>query len=212
MSPGAAPAEPAQAEPAPAASGRPARPAEVGQRSRILDAALSSMSERGSAGTSMRRVAAACGLNVATIYHYFPSKADLLRAVIEERRYGERMAVEQPPIDPSLQPRDRLIALLEWVWAETQTEHTVLRLILGESVRGDDTARQSARSLIEALDQGLERWMDDGFPELAERGIGPAVAGRLVRRQLLALESEHLATGAANGSAAVTELATALFA
>ena len=45
-------------------------------RTRILDAALALMSEQGSAGASMRQLAAACGLNVATIYHYFPSKAD----------------------------------------------------------------------------------------------------------------------------------------
>jgi len=37
-------------------------------------------------------------------------------------------------------------------------------------------------------------------------------AGRLIRRQLLALEAEHLATGAADGTAAASELATALFA
>ena len=48
------------------------------QRGRILDAALALMSESGSAGASMRQLAAACGLNVATLYHYFPSKADLL--------------------------------------------------------------------------------------------------------------------------------------
>jgi AcrR family transcriptional regulator len=186
-------------------------PAEAGQRSRILDAALGLMSERGSAGTSMRRVAGACGLNVASIYHYFPSKADLLRAVIEERRYGERMAAEEPSIDRSLDAHQRFVALIEWVWAQTQTEHTVLRLVLGEGVRGDETARQSARDLITALDQGLASWMASGFPELAARGIEPAVAGRLIRRQLLALEAEHLATGAADGSDAARELATALF-
>ena len=51
-------------------------------RARILDAALSLMSEHGVAGTSMRMLAGECGLNVATLYHHFPSKADLLRAVL----------------------------------------------------------------------------------------------------------------------------------
>ncbi|MGH9212375.1 MAG: TetR/AcrR family transcriptional regulator [Acidimicrobiales bacterium] len=184
---------------------------DAGQRRRILDAALSLMSEQGSAGTSMRRVAAACGLNVATIYHYFPSKAELLRAVIEERRYGERLAAEEPPIDPSLGAHDRLVALIEWVWAQTQTEHTVLRLALGEGVRGDPTAQQSTRELVATLDAGLTAWMAQGFPELTERGIDPVDAGRLIRRQLLALEAEYLATGAADGRAAATDVAAALF-
>jgi AcrR family transcriptional regulator len=186
-------------------------PGDAGQRSRILDTALRLMSERGSAGTSMRRLAGACGLNVATIYHYFPSKADLLRAVIEERRYGERMAVEDPPIDTSAPPHDRLVRLLDWMWAQTQSEHTVLRLILGEGVRGDATARQSARELVGALDEGITAWMAHGYPELADQGITAAAAGRLIRRQLLALEAEHLAPGSADGHTAATELATALF-
>ena len=45
----------------------------VDQRGRILDAALRLMAEQGSVGASMRQLAAACDLNVATIYHYFPS-------------------------------------------------------------------------------------------------------------------------------------------
>ncbi|HEY3143981.1 MAG TPA: TetR/AcrR family transcriptional regulator [Acidimicrobiales bacterium] len=184
---------------------------EVGQRSRIVDAALSLMSQRGAAGTSMRQLATACGLNVATIYHYFPSKADLLRAVIEERRYGERIATEDPPIDSNLPPRQRLEALLIWVWDQTQTEHTVLRLVLGEGVRGDVTAQQSARDLIAALERGMVSWMERGFPELADRGVDPAGAGRLIRRHLLALEAEHLATGHADGASAATELAAILF-
>ena len=74
-------------------------------RTRILDAALALMSGQGSAGVSMRQLAAACNLNVATIYHYFPSKADLLRSVMEERRYDERLDRDAPVLDPS--PRDR---------------------------------------------------------------------------------------------------------
>ena len=59
------------------------------------------VSERGAAGTSMRRLAAACGLNVATIYHYFPSKADLLRAAHRgaalRRADGHRRSRPSPP-------------------------------------------------------------------------------------------------------------------
>ncbi len=59
------------------------------QRDRILDATLALMARGGAHGTSMRAVASACGLNVATLYHYFPSKRDLLRAAIEHRRAAE---------------------------------------------------------------------------------------------------------------------------
>ncbi len=183
----------------------------AGQRSRILDAALTLVSELGSAGTSMRRLASACGVNVATIYHYFPSKADLLRALIEERRYGERMAVEEPPIDASLRPNERLASFVRWVADRTLEEEVVLRLLLGEGLRSDPTARQSANDLLAALDGALVGWLADGFPELARRGLAPVVVAHLVRRSLLALVTEHLATGSADVGAHAGDLAAVVF-
>jgi len=186
--------------------------AEPNQRSRILDAALELVSELGAAGTSMRRLAAACGLNVATIYHYFPSKADLLRALIEERRYGERMATEEPPMDPALPPRERLATLLVWVTERTLEEGAVLRLILGDGLRGDPTARQSASELVAALDEVAAGWLTAGFPELAARPLPAELGGRLIRRTLLAVITEHLATGQADARAHADDLAAVLFA
>jgi AcrR family transcriptional regulator len=185
--------------------------ADAGPRGRILDTALTLMSQLGSAGTSMRRLASACGLNVATIYHYFPSKADLLRALIEERRYGERLATEEPAIDAALPPGGRLAAFFRWVAERTLDEEIVLRLLLGESLRGDATARDTAVGLLTELDVGLAAWLADGFPELRARGIAPELAGRLVRRSLLALVTEHLATGSTDVDAHATELARVMF-
>jgi AcrR family transcriptional regulator len=181
------------------------------QRSRILDAALALVSELGAAGTSMRRLASACGLNVATIYHYFPSKADLLRALIEERRYGERMATDEPPMDPALPPRARLATLFAWVAERTLEECAVLRLILGEGLRGDPTARQSAAELVSALDEVAARWMAAGFPELARTSTSPEVVGRLVRATLLAVVTERLATGSSDIAGHADDLAAAVF-
>ena len=179
----------------------------AGPRGRILDAALALVSELGAAGTSMRRLAAACGLNVATIYHYFPSKADLLRALIEERRYGERMATEDPPADPDLPPAERLEAFFAWLAARTLEEDTILRLLVGEGLHGNETARQSARALVDATDAAVAAWLAAGFPELA---LPPPVASRLVRGALLALVTEHLATGAGDQDAYGRALAAAL--
>jgi AcrR family transcriptional regulator len=159
----------------------------------------------------MRRLAAACGLNVATIYHYFPSKADLLRALIEERRYGERMASEDPPIDAARPPHERLATLVRWVAERTLEEEAVLRLILGEGLRGNATARRSAVELVGALDATATSWLATGFPELADRGTPPEVAARLVRRTLLAVVTEQLATGSADVASHADDLATALF-
>lgn len=162
------------------------------QRARILDAALALMSEQGSAGSSMRQLAAACDLNVATLYHYFPSKADLLRSVIDERRYDERLAADSPPLDAAAPPRERLATLLGWIWVHALEEEAVWRLLIGESLRGDETAAASAATVVAALADGLEQWLVDGFPELS---TDPRAAARIMRGQVFALVVEHLAVG-----------------
>jgi AcrR family transcriptional regulator len=180
-------------------------------RTRILDAALTLMSEQGSAGASMRQLATACGLNVATIYHYFPSKADLLHSVMEERRYGERLSVDAPPLDATLPPRVRLATLLEWLWANALDEEAVWRLLIGESIRGETEAASSATVLVDALAIALEAWLADGFPEVT--GDRPALA-RVIRGHVFALVVEHLALGAVSPVVArerAEELAAVVF-
>jgi AcrR family transcriptional regulator len=163
------------------------------QRGRILDEALHLMAEQGSAGASMRQLATACDLNVATLYHYFPSKADLLESVVRERRYGERLALDPLPLDLSAAPRVRFVALFDWLWANALEEQAVWRLIVGEAVRGEAAATRAAAEVVELLGATLERWLDAGFPELdGDR----AVLARVVRGQVFALVVEHLALGA----------------
>jgi AcrR family transcriptional regulator len=186
----------------------PAGVAESTQRARILAAALTLVSETGAAGTSMRRLASACGLNVATIYHYFPSKADLVRAVVEEQRYGERLASDDPPLAAGLPPVERFVRFFTWVVGETLEEDTVLRLLVGEGMRGDRVARDAARSLLSALDATLATWLADGFPEVPS--VRRPVAARLVRRTLLSVVTEHLATGHDDRGGAADDLAVAL--
>ena len=118
------------------------------QRTRILDTALALMGEQGASTTSMRQLARACEINVATLYHYFPSKSDLLRAVIEERGWGEDL--ESPtgaPVPRRGAPATRLANLLAWVASEAMAAEAVWRLFLGEAVHSDPDAMATARQL-----------------------------------------------------------------
>jgi AcrR family transcriptional regulator len=133
------------------------------QRERILDIALGLMSEHGAGATSMRQLAAACGVNVAAIYYYFPSKAELLRSVIEERRYGLRLR-ELPEVDTTLAPRERLVALILAMADGAMEEEAIWRLLLGEGLRGDETALAVGRELLAALEPALEAWLVELFP------------------------------------------------
>lgn len=168
-------------------------------RTRILDAALALMGDRGVAGTSMRQLAAASGLNVATIYHYFPSKADVLRAVIAERRYGERLVTELPPVEPSLPPVERFGALFEWFWTRALEEESVWRLLVGEAIRGEPAAAATAAELVDTVGEVLQAWLVTGFPEVT---VPAASFARVIQSQVFALVVEHLVLGRVTPSVA----------
>jgi AcrR family transcriptional regulator len=69
--------------PAPRQRRKKARPQE------LLDAALQLFVERGFASARMEEVAARAGVSKGTLYLYYPSKEELLKAVIRERLSNE---------------------------------------------------------------------------------------------------------------------------
>jgi TetR/AcrR family transcriptional regulator, cholesterol catabolism regulator len=56
-------------------------------RQKVLDAAARLFRDKGYAGTTMRDVAARCGIRAASLYYHFPSKDDILAEVFD---YGVR--------------------------------------------------------------------------------------------------------------------------
>lgn len=160
----------------------------VDQRARILEIALQLMAEGGVHAMSMRRLANACGLNVATLYHYFPSKSDLLHQVISDQRYEAQLA-QRPPVDPALPLADRLAELLRWIWAEMITQDDMWRLLLGESLRGAPDALTSAAELSATFEAALARWIDELLPDLAG---DPAALARVLRGLIYGFFVENL--------------------
>jgi AcrR family transcriptional regulator len=168
-------------------------------RERILDAAFGLTAGEQASGLSMRRLADACGLNVATLYHHFPSKADLLRAVLEERGYPRRMGEEGPPasVGEAEGERERLRRLVAWLWQEALAEEAAWRLLIAEGLRGEPAAREEAGRLLDLLEPALVGWLAEAAPSLgAGPGAGADRAARLVRATVLTLAVEHLAVGA----------------
>lgn len=167
----------------------PSAAASVDQRTRILDVALTLMGDQGAQPTSMRQLANACGINVATLYHYFPSKTDLIRAVIEERRYSEHLAATDLPVARRGSPRARLAALLRFLGTASLAEETVWRLILGEAVHNEPAAVGVARQLTADVAEALHRWLPELLPEYG--GDLDALV-TVLRSQLLAMLVEVL--------------------
>jgi len=163
----------------------------IDQRARILDTALHLMAANGAHAMSMRSLAAACDLNVATLYHYFGSKADLLAQVVAHRDYPDLLP-EIPPVDAELPPRARLAALLAWLWGEMATQDDMWRLLLGESLRGDGAALGAAADLSILFESALTRWLTVLFADLSSE---PVVTARVLRGVIYGFFIEHLPLG-----------------
>ncbi|HVB91822.1 MAG TPA: TetR/AcrR family transcriptional regulator [Acidimicrobiales bacterium] len=160
-------------------------------RQRILQIALSLMSQKGVDGTSMRDLASATGLNVASLYHYFPSKRDLLEAVLSERGYlpvgaGWHMPKDEPA------PEDPLAALLSDILGSMFEIDDFVRLMVGEAMRGEETARAMGLDLFTTFHASIEEWVKEHRPDLAERTGAPAVA-RLLSTMVVGIFVSHAA-------------------
>jgi AcrR family transcriptional regulator len=164
----------------------------VVQRQHILTTALSLMAQRGVAGTSMRDLAGATGLNVATLYHYFPSKRELLVAVLAERGFLEDLAAPATPAALTHDPATGLGALLADMLESMLEVEDFVRLMMGEVMRGDETAHSVGTELFDAVQQSLEHWLDENEPNLSTVPGAPAVA-RMLRAMLIGLFFEHVA-------------------
>jgi AcrR family transcriptional regulator len=172
-------------------------------RSRILHIALSLMAQRGVDGTSMRDLAAAAGLNVASLYHYFPSKRDLLEAVLVEHGFF--------PVQASSESRDGRTAdsplevLLNEILVSMFEVEDFVRLMIGEAIRAESTARSVGLDLFTTFRTSIEDWIRRNRPDLDER-VGAAAVARLLSAVIVGVFVEH-ASGVLDDGQDVTALA-----
>lgn len=167
------------------------------KRSQILAAAAELIASHGVEGMTMRQLASACDLNIATLYHYFGSKADLLGAIVDERHYDTGLRELALPVDTDLAPRPRLAAFFTQLADQSLGELRLWRLLIGESLRDDAVALAEARRLSGALEQAVDRWLGELFPELDGDPATPERADTtsVVTGQLLAVFLEELLLG-----------------
>jgi AcrR family transcriptional regulator len=187
------------------------------RKQQILELSLELMAKKGVTGTSMRDIAAAASINIATLYHYFPSKADLLKAVLQDKGYlqelsGERAGQGSPTTRAtgSMQSRNLSTTQSDAKSSESHSRggglpdllasimdsviglEDFVRLMLGESLRGDETALAVGKELLFATQASLERWIEETEPALCQR-VDPASLARMLRALIVGLFFEHIA-------------------
>jgi AcrR family transcriptional regulator len=159
------------------------------QRERILDATLALMARSGANGTSMRSVAAACGLNVATLYHYFPSKRDLLEAAIAHRRAAD-FPVSPFPEGLAGSVEERLGALLDHLFVGMTLEEDLWRALIAEAIHGDDDVYEPLLETANAFELALAGWLESLCPDAP--GLHDPAVVRAIRNAVIGVLVEHL--------------------
>jgi AcrR family transcriptional regulator len=81
-------------------------------RDRLVDSGRYLFWERGFAGTSMAELLAHAGVNSGSFYHFFESKEDLLRAVLEAYVKALRPMIVDPAFATTEDPVGRIFAIL----------------------------------------------------------------------------------------------------
>jgi len=147
------------------------------------------MSQRGVDGTSMRDLAAATGLNVASLYHYFPSKRDLLEAILVEQGILPFQARRGETGDP--EPTS-LTDLLADILASMFDVEDFVRLMVSEAMRGEATARAVGADLFASFETSIAEWVADNRRDLDGR-VGAGSVARLLSAMVVGIFIQHAA-------------------
>ena len=93
----------------------PAEVASAGARGQMLDSALRLFAEQGFGGTSVRDIAAACGVQPANLYAHFPSKGHLLAEICRVGHEEFLRSMRSALLEAGNEPRAQVAA---WVRAQ----------------------------------------------------------------------------------------------
>jgi AcrR family transcriptional regulator len=133
-------------------------------QSRVVAAAFETLRKRGYRGATTRAVAEAGGFRPGLIFYYFDSLDDLLVAALAESS-RERLDRYAAAVEDASSPAELLSVLRRIYEEDVASGHIrVVSELVGASVSNDD--------LREPVLELMQPWV-----ELAERGVGRAIAG-----------------------------------
>ena len=172
-----------------------------------MEAAISVMSERGYAATSIQEVAERVGVLKGSLYHYFSSKEELLERILEES-HRDSSGIAERIATLGLDPGDELFTYLHElaVWYLTHVERANIYFAEGRHLTGErrERVRERGRQFAGHIADLLDRARESG-------AIAIAVDPTIVRRFVIgSLNNVRTWKGSANPPAAtVDELADA---
>ncbi|MGH2693793.1 MAG: TetR/AcrR family transcriptional regulator [Actinomycetota bacterium] len=160
------------------------------RRDDILKASLHLFARKGFHGTSMRDIAREAEITEGLIYHYFASKRDLFRAIIEEHSFLPILRT-LPDLAEQLDLRALLIVLARGFFDVLRQNTELTRLLLQEvQVFPEEKEAFFADAVGQSITE-LARVLDQKMSEKARSQVDPQVAARLFFNSLLAFFVEQ---------------------
>lgn len=153
----------------------------------LLDAALDLFVERGFAATRSEDVAARAGVSKGTLYLYYPSKEELLKAVISHNVVNQ-IAEGSEIIRQFKGTSSELLAMVLLLWWERigETRASGIIKLMTSEVRNfpevaqfyvDEVVTPSNQMLAEVIQRGVDRGEFRGVnvPEVVHALVGPLI-------------------------------------
>ena len=157
------------------------------RRRQILDAARKLFARNGFHATSIRDVHREVGVSDGLLYHYFPSKIDLLHAVLEEafaHMAHKRLAADVPPGTPVPQI---LVESARRVWQRWTSMEDVMRILLSHHQVLTEAGDFSLAATFVRSQGGLADLLAARIRAGEMRPMDPVLAARQFINQLLGL-------------------------
>jgi AcrR family transcriptional regulator len=169
---------------------REPQPTRRDRREDILQASLHLFAEKGFHGTSMRDIAREAEITEGLIYHYFESKRDLFRAIIDEYSFLPLLRT-LPELAEQLDLRALLIVLARGFFDVLKQNTELVRVLLQEiQVFPEEKEAFFADAVNESILE-LSRILEARMNERARAQVDPQVAARLFFNALLAFFVEQ---------------------
>jgi len=155
-----------------------------------MQASLHLFASKGFHGTSMRDIAREADITEGLIYHYFASKRDLFRAIIEEHSFLPLLRT-LPDLAEQLDLRGLLIVLARGFFDVLRQNTELTRVLLQEvQVFPEEKEAFFADAVNESITV-LARIIDERMNEKTRQQVDAAVSARIFFNSLLAFFVEQ---------------------
>ena len=158
------------------------------RRSQIIAAALEVVAEHGFHGTSTRELARRAGVSEALVFRHFPTKEDLIRAILADVGFEERIEFMESHLI-QMSPRQALEAIAEHLLTNLRERPDLFRVVFFGILETPHLAREFYQKFLSRLLALETRLFERAFAERKDRlpaaGVDPAIVARSFHGSLM---------------------------